>query len=401
MLTSNNTLQEWLKYLDKSTIKLGIDRVKKVYHNLIAKQNSTIIIITGTNGKGSSATFLESIYLQAGYTVGKLSSPELLLFNEQITINGKNASDWQICLAFAKIEQARGGILLSYFEFLTLAGLLIFADNGVAITILEVGLGGRLDATNIVDCDCAIITNIALEHCNYLGKTRDKIALEKVAIARTNKPLLCADNNPPDSLINYIIAKKIPTTFIKSSYNEAINLLGKCQKTNAELAKTTVKTLKNKHPVIDKDIFLGLKKANILGRLQNIKKNNTNFILDVAHNEAASDALLVYLQSIDCVKENTIAIFSALKDKNISAIVGKISVLISTWYLLPIASERFDMNYLLTSTKNALASNLHKYTIKTYNNIGDILTDNNNIKNVVIFGSFHTVACALKNKIFK
>ncbi len=399
MLTADNTLQEWLQYLDKSTIKLGLDRAKKVYHKLIQKQNSTIITITGTNGKGSSAAFLESIYLSAGYTVGKLSSPELLLYNEQITINGKNASDRQICLAFAKIEQARGDTFLSYFEFLTLAGLLIFASNGVAITILEVGLGGRLDATNIIDCDCAIITNISLDHCHYLGNTRDAIALEKVAIARANKPLLCADNNPPDSLVSYINTKKIPSTFVRGNYNETVGLLGNYQKINAKLAQTTVKTLQNKHFVSDNDIHLGIKKTSILGRLQHIRKNNINIILDVAHNEASSDALLEYLQSINCTKENTIAIFSALKDKNISAIVGKISVLISTWHLLPIIDRRFDMSYLLTNTKNTLISNLHKHTIKTYNNINSALTNsyNKNIKNIVIFGSFHIVAYALKS----
>ena len=211
-----STLDEWLSWIAKvhsTEIELGLDRIKVVGARLnVLEPNCTVIIVGGTNGKGSTVAGIEAIYRAAGYLVGAFTSPILLKHNEQVRINGKDASDAKFCDAFAKVEAARGDIVLTPFEFQTLAALIIFHDYSLHVLILEVGLGGRLDAVNIIDADISIVTSIAIDHIEWLGSTREMIGREKAGIFRPKKPAVCGDNNPPQSLVEY--AQSIGAEFI-------------------------------------------------------------------------------------------------------------------------------------------------------------------------------------------
>ena len=211
---NKKTLDEWLSWqeqLMEETIVLGLDRVQLVYQRLFPDGVPFFAItVGGTNGKGSTISFIDSIYRDSKYKVGCSTSPHLIKYNERYAIDGEIVNDSVIIKAFEAIEGKREGISLTYFEFSTLAALIIFSEAAVDIAILEVGLGGRLDSVNIVDSDVSVITNIAIDHTEYLGDTRESIGTEKAGIMRTAKPCICGDQDPPDSVLAY--AKKIGCT---------------------------------------------------------------------------------------------------------------------------------------------------------------------------------------------
>ena len=199
-----DSLNDWLNWqenLHVQSIDLGLDRIRPVYEKLLPQGLSgKIVLVAGTNGKGSTSAFLESIYVAAGYRVGVYSSPHLFKYNERIRINGEPVSDEILCQAFENVNNTRGDTSLTYFEFGTLAAFEIFQNAKLDVLILEIGLGGRLDAVNLPEPDVSIVTNIDLDHVSWLGDTREKIAFEKFGIARPDKPLLYADDNPPENL---------------------------------------------------------------------------------------------------------------------------------------------------------------------------------------------------------
>lgn len=201
-----SSLAQWLGYLETlhpKAIDLGLDRVRSVARTLGLTHPFIAITVGGTNGKGSTCAMLEAVLLAAGYRTGMYTSPHLIDYNERIRINGEIASDAQIVEQFHSIEQARGDISLTYFEFSTLAALRLFEQHGLEIAVLEVGMGGRLDAVNIVDADCSIVTSIDIDHAEWLGDTREKIAFEKAHIFRPGRPAICADPMPPETLLAY------------------------------------------------------------------------------------------------------------------------------------------------------------------------------------------------------
>jgi dihydrofolate synthase / folylpolyglutamate synthase len=209
------SLPDWLAHLEslhpkgQGGIELGLERVSRVKDELRQTQRCPLIIVGGTNGKGSTCAYLEAVYSHSGYRVGCYTSPHLLDYNERIRVDRKPIDDASLCQAFAKVEGARqsaGEVALTYFEFGTLAAWEVFADCQVEVIILEVGLGGRLDAVNVYDADCAIVTGIALDHTDWLGSTREAIGFEKAGIYRTGKPALCADPEPPQSLLDHAAA---------------------------------------------------------------------------------------------------------------------------------------------------------------------------------------------------
>ncbi len=389
------TLQDWLDYqesLHSTAIDLGLYRIGRVYKRLMNNKSLRFktIVVAGTNGKGSTIAFLESIYLQAGFNVAKFSSPHFLNYNERICINAKEVDSEIICATFSKIEKERGDISLTYFEFSTLAALLIFNDADIDIALLEVGLGGRLDAVNIIDADVAVITNIAIDHTEYLGDTRAKIALEKAAIARKNRTVICADTNPPQSLINKIndIGAKLKLTNNKCNYK--LGLKGDYQKLNANAAIMAVNELQSNLKVTENSIKQGLKKTNLIGRYQIKNIKNKQFILDVAHNPKGVEVLA---QTLKKDNKKTIAIFSALKDKNITQMLDKITPLIKNWLIVPLDTNRAsklkdiksffndeDLTISLCASMKTAIDNLFKL----------------DFDRVVIFGSFYTVSNALK-----
>tara|TARA_B110000967_G_scaffold91389_1_gene93969 strand:- start:629 stop:1831 length:1203 start_codon:yes stop_codon:yes gene_type:complete len=386
------SLDDWLKWqetLMEETIVLGLDRVEIVYRKLFPNGVPfRVISVAGTNGKGSTVSLIDSIYRESAFNVGRSTSPHLLKYNERFAINGEDVSDELIINAFELIEENRGDVTLTYFEFSTLATLIIFSEARVDLAILEVGLGGRLDSVNVVDSDVSVITNIAIDHTDYLGDTREAIGREKAGIMRTSKPCICGDQDPPLSLLEY--AKKIntPLTLISELYPKEIGLEGAHQRLNAAVAIKAVNSLLDNFPVTHKMIRQGVKKATIAGRFEKIHIRDKTVILDVAHNPASVETLIKTLSEEPM---ETVAIFSALRDKDIVDMIRLASDAIKHWFLVPISSERsIDPDAL----KNKFAEPaLTTLCVDMRAAITQSL-ESNNAKRIVVFGSFYTVADA-------
>lgn len=385
------TLNEWLDYqenLHTKEIDLGLNRIQKVYKSLFPNGvDFKVITVAGTNGKGSTIAFIDSIYRQTTLKIGTFTSPHINHYNERFTVNGVPVDDAQICTAFEKIEQAREGISLTYFEFSTLAALLIFTHEKVAIAVLEIGLGGRLDSVNVVDSDVAVISSVDIDHTDYLGTTREAIGFEKAGIMRANIPCVCGDINPPKTIAEY--AQKIGAvlSFIDAPYLGEINLQGEHQKRNAALAVTAVNQL---HTLSNNQISVGVANAELTGRFQTKKVGGKTIVLDVAHNPAAVQVLADTLKND---KQSTIAIFSALEDKNIEKMINIISPQIDEWLLIPLdvgraismknLTQKFDL-----SDKVRVCDDMESAIYQALNK--------KNAQRIVIFGSFYVVTNALK-----
>ena len=388
------TLDEWLNWqenLHTQEIDLGLERIQKVYQKLFPDGVPfQVITVAGTNGKGSTIAFIDSIYQQSDFKVGAFTSPHLIKYNERFSVNGEMASDESICQAFDAIEALRGETSLTYFEFSTLAALVIFAHEKVDVVVLEVGLGGRLDSVNIVDPNVSIITNIAIDHTDYLGDTREAIGFEKAGIMRSDTPCICGDQNPPTSLQNHADNIGALLTFANHPYLGKISLQGEHQQHNAALAIEAVNQLQPMLPIDKNQLSIGLEKANIMARFQVKTVNNKTIVLDVAHNEAAIKSLAETLKS---KKVPTLAIFSALKDKNIKLMINTIESCIDEWLIVPLSVnraikiqdlvEKFSLSSKITTCKD-MESAIHQ------------ALNTQQYQRVVIFGSFHTVADAMK-----
>ena len=393
-MQNKRTLDDWLNWqetLMEETIVLGLDRVQIVYDLLFPSGVPyAVITVAGTNGKGSTVSFIDSIYHESKYKVGRSTSPHLLKYNERFAIDGKEVTDELIIKAFELIETKREGVTLTYFEFSTLAALIIFAEASVDLAILEVGLGGRLDSVNVVDSDVSIITNIAIDHTDYLGDTREAIGREKAGVMRTAKPCICGDQDPPQSLLSYAKEINAPLTLISKSYKNEIGLEGAHQKLNAAVAVKAIENLRNKFPVTNNMIIQGVKKAKIKARFEKIKIGDKIVILDVAHNPAAVKSL------VETLSENpveTVAIFSALVDKNIVDMIELASGSIKHWYLVPIKAERSIepkalKEKFVNSGPTTVCLNMRSAIEQSLNLEG--------VNRVVIFGSFYTIAAASK-----
>ena len=389
---NKKTLDEWLSWqeqLMEETILLGLDRVQLVYQRLFPDGVPFLAItVGGTNGKGSTIAFIDSIYRESKYKVGCSTSPHLIKYNERYAIDGEIVNDEVIIKAFEAIEEKREGVSLTYFEFSTLAALIIFSEAAVDIAILEVGLGGRLDSVNVVDSDVSVITNIAIDHTDYLGDTRESIGTEKAGIMRTAKPCICGDQDPPNSVLAY--AKKIdaPLTLVKEKYKGEIGLEGVHQKLNAAVAIKVIEAISDQFPVSKEMIKCGIKQAQIVARFEKINVGNKTVILDVAHNPAAVQTLVNTLS--DSPME-TVAIFSALADKNIDDMIELASSNIKHWFLVPLSAERsiqiealddkFDDSQETTVCTSMASAIEQALALKE-------------IQRIVIFGSFYTVADA-------
>ena len=388
------TLDDWLSYqenLHTKEIDLGLERIQKIYQKLFPQgMPFKVITVAGTNGKGSTIAFIDNIYQQANIKVAKFTSPHILRYNERFVINGVQASDKKICTAFKTIEQARGNTALTYFEFSTLAALLIFTNEKVDIAVLEIGLGGRLDSVNVVDSNVGVITNIELDHIDYLGNTREKIGLEKSGIMRKNIPCICGDSNPPSAIAQYAKHCGALLSFVNTPYLGKIGLSGEHQKTNAALAIAAVNKLQSVFSVNQNQHAQGIEKTKLSARFQVKTIQDKTVILDVAHNAAAVQTLTDELKKN---KQPTIAIFSALQDKDIKSMIDIVTPLIDEWLLPPLQVNRAIAMQDLTQ-KFSLSSK-----IKVCNDMSSAIHQAFNAKQVrriVIFGSFHIVADALK-----
>ena len=389
---NKKTLDEWLSWqeqLMEETILLGLDRVQLVYRRLFPDGVPFLAItVGGTNGKGSTIAFIDSIYRESKYKVGCSTSPHLIKYNERYAIDGEIVNDEVIIKAFEAIEAKREGVSLTYFEFSTLAALIIFSEADVDIAILEVGLGGRLDSVNVVDSDVSVITNIAIDHTDYLGDTRESIGTEKAGIMRTAKPCICGDQDPPNSVLAY--AKKIntPLTLVKEKYKGEIGLEGVHQKLNAAVAIKVIETLSKPYPVSKEMIKSGVKQAQIVARFEKINVGNKSVILDVAHNPAAVQTLV---ETLSDSPMETVAIFSALADKNIDDMIGLASPNIRHWFLVPLSAERSVQMEVL---EDKFGDSQETTVCASMTRAIEQALALKEIQRIVIFGSFYTVADA-------
>ncbi|GAC1626383.1 MAG: bifunctional tetrahydrofolate synthase/dihydrofolate synthase [Nevskia sp.] len=337
-------LADWLAYQERvhpRAIELGLDRVREVAVRLgLLPARATTLTVAGPNGKGSSATLAAGIYSAAGYRTGRYLSPHLLDYNERIAIDGVEASDDALCAAFAAIEQARGAIALTYFEFGTLAALWLFREAGCAVQVLEVGLGGRLDAVNIVDADCALVTNIGLDHTDWLGPDREHIGYEKAGIMRAGKPAICAEAQPPRSLLDHAAAIGATLRLASRDFRHARRdrdwfwsdplrtyaelpppaLAGDAQFANAAGVLAAISALQAQRPVEPEAIRSGLRALRLRGRYEKIGR----VVLDVAHNVESAQVLVANLAA-DPVAGRTRLVLGMLSDKPVEAVCELLS----------------------------------------------------------------------------
>ena len=409
----SKTLSQWLAHLETAhptTIDMGLTRVTQVKNAMDLAPSCPVITVGGTNGKGSTCAFLSHIYAAAGYKVGTLTSPHLLRFNERIAINSQPVSDEDIVAAFERIEAARGDVSLTYFEFNTLAAVDIFRLHQVDVMILEVGLGGRLDAVNAFDADCAIVTSVDLEHQAYLGDTVEQIAKEKAGIFRAGKPAIFGQDPAPHSLGQH--AKNIGAKLLQLNHQfsyiaridswqwQANNgslkidlplpaLQGAFQLNNAACAVAAVQIMRQQLPVSNEALAQGIAQAQNTARFQIIQQQ-PEIILDVAHNPHAARALASSLNALPA--KRTLAVFSILADKDSDAVISTLQGSIDEWYIAPLDLPR-------GMTLTALTAKLKKHDIQTIHPHNTIqaaytaalsqVTENDRI---IVFGSFHTVA---------
>ncbi|MBS0298609.1 MAG: bifunctional tetrahydrofolate synthase/dihydrofolate synthase [Proteobacteria bacterium] len=384
--SETGSLADWLAYLEllhPKTIEMGLERINRVRTKLKLAPQFPIIVVGGTNGKGSVCAMLESILFCAGYKVGCYTSPHLLRYNERVRVNKREIGDEELCHAFAQVDEARKDCdtSLTFFEFGTLAAIYSFIQAHVDVAILEVGLGGRLDAVNIFDADCAILTSIDLDHIDYLGDTREQIGFEKAAIFRKNKPAICAEIDIPDSVHRQ--AEQIGARiFLLNQEFGFLNkhtqwdywgpkgkrnslpfpaLRGAKQLQNASACLAALDTLHDALPVSMNEIRQGLNEAVIPGRFQ-VVSTQPMTILDVAHNPAAAAVLS---ENLAVTKPNghTYAVFSMLQDKDIQGVIQALKNDINFWLVSAIDSPRAaPVDYLIreiheagiTSNENAV-----------------------------------------------
>ena len=356
------TLQQWLSWQEKlhlSEIDLGLERIGKVAKNLeLLSPKFPIITVAGTNGKGSSVAILDAILTAEGYKTGSYTSPHLIDYNERIKLAGINASDEKIVDAFEKIDKARENISLTYFEFSTLAAMLIFSQQKVDVAILEVGLGGRLDAANLWDASLALITSIDIDHVDWLGDDREVIGKEKSGIMRKNTPVISGEPNPPRSIASeakrigahlYQINQDFSYKLTKNNQwvwsNKEVQLTlpqpslkGEFQLNNASTVIAGLLSLKSLLPVSEDAISTGLLNAFSEGRLQVIA-SSPEWLIDVAHNPHAAKQLARYL-SQNPVKGKTYALFSMFKDKDIKQVLQYMDQSITEWHIVGLQSPR-------------------------------------------------------------
>jgi len=410
------TLQEWLDWqgaLHPSEIELGLERVGKVWRRLCSEGLGSIVItIAGTNGKGSSAAILESILLAAGYSVGCYTSPHLLRYNERIRVNGQEATDQQICAAFDRVDRAREDVSLTYFEFSTLAALDIFVQKQPDVVVLEVGLGGRLDAVNIIDPDVSLITTIDIDHTDWLGDTRDEIALEKAGILRPGRPAVFGDTDPPPALLKRAAEQGVELAILGTDFSYISNdsswswegmgasydrlpepsLKGQFILQNSSAVLMVLELLRQRLDISADSVSRGIQNLSIPGRFQIIPGDIT-LILDVAHNPAAAAELAANIGKMQGDGRN-LALFSALDDKDIAQIVAPLSGLIDRWYIGRLETVRAaDLDRLRGSIVSAgvVSSRVESHESMSQAMV-KAMADAETHDKLIIFGSFFTVA---------
>ena len=354
-------LADWLRHIERlhpQTIALGLDRVRAVLDRLAIPKFCPIVIVGGTNGKGSTCAMLEAILAAAGYRVGCYTSPHLLRYNERVRIAGREADDAALSEGFRLVEAARGETPLTYFEFGTLAAWVAFARAGLDALVLEVGLGGRLDAVNVFEPDVAVLTSVGLDHQDYLGDTREKIGWEKAHIFRPGKPAIVGDPNPPQSVLEHARAIGAQLLVIGREFGYAADanqwryfgpggargglaypaLRGAIQLSNAACAIAALDGLRERLPVGAQDIRSGLALVELPGRFQ-VLPGRPAIVLDVGHNPQAAGVLAENLAAMGPYRR-TLAVVGMLRDKDLAGVCAQLRGRVDRWYAATLDNPR-------------------------------------------------------------
>jgi dihydrofolate synthase/folylpolyglutamate synthase len=424
-MTTFPTLDAWLAHLETAHpvgIDMGLARISKVKEALALKFECPVITVGGTNGKGSTCAILESILLHSGYRVGCHTSPHLLTFNERVRVNGENATDAELLEHFEAVEAARSNlpepVSLTYFEFTALAIMRLFASRGLDAVILEVGLGGRLDAINVIDTDCAIVTSIDIDHTEYLGDTREKIAFEKAGIFRAGKPAICSDPAAPQTLIDHATAigadlwlfgrdfryegqagsERQQWSYVGRSQRRSAlaypALRGANQLINTSAALAALEALRDRLPVSAQDIRLGLANVDLPGRFQ-VLPGRPAVVLDVGHNPHAAAVLAQNLGGMGFFRY-TYAVFGAMRDKDIAGVIEHLKGEVDHWCVTDLPLPRAaSAEALEEALRAAGVTDGPDSSVKRFATPAEAFQDAVNRAadddRIAVFGSFHTV----------
>ncbi len=425
------TLEDWLAYCEQlhpKAIDMGLERVKAVADRMALALTCPVITVAGTNGKGSTCAMLESILRQAGYRTGVFTSPHLVRFEERLRLLGETVDASKLVAAFASVARARAlnddEISLTYFEFSTLAILAVMARSNLDVAILEVGLGGRLDAVNIIDADCAVITSIDLDHMELLGNTREAIGFEKAGIMRAGRPVVVSDPMPPQSVLDR--ARELGADLWRFGVDFNVSgdkqqwawagrarrysglaypaLRGANQLVNAAGVLAALTALRDKLPVTAQAVRNGLAFVELPGRFQIIPGQPT-LVLDVAHNPHSVAALAANLDAMGFFP-TTHAVFGAMADKDLASMLATVNPLIDKWYFTdlptPRAASAAGLQALLQTllqaqnTRQDVTSALFKTPVLALQAAVDAADPTDRI---VVFGSFYTVGGVLQHGI--
>ena len=413
-----NNLSDWLAHIERQhpkSIDMGLDRVRAVARRMGLKRPAKrVITVGGTNGKGSSVALVEAIARAHGWKVGAYTSPHLLSYNERVRIDGADADDAALVAGFEAVEAARGDTALTYFEYGTLCALWLFARSKLDLAVLEVGLGGRLDAVNMVDADAAIITTVDLDHQDWLGNDIEAIGFEKAGIARPFKPLVLGDDDPPASVLRHAYAIGAPAWRIANDFfAEPVAadrwcwrevgfsmelpmpaLAAAVQLRNAACAIAALRALGAR---IDKRTYAeGVATARVAGRLQRFERDGVEIVVDVGHNPQAARALAAWLGRQP--QRRTLAVYAALADKDAAGVVEALADTVDAWHLAGLADagprgqdvDAFAQR--LAATPASVAERHADLVAALDAAIAQAAPDGR----VLVFGSFHTAAAALQ-----
>ena len=418
-----NTLDDWLAHCERlhpKSIELGLERVRAVWQRMGVAFDCPIISVAGTNGKGSTCAMLEAILQEAGFRTGVYTSPHLVRFEERCRVRGEPVQAAALIAGFEAVEAARAEVPLTYFEFTTLAILHTLAGAGLDAVILEVGLGGRLDAVNIIDADCAIITSIDVDHAELLGDTREAIGREKAGILRAGRPAIVSDPVPPQSVIDHANAIGTDLWLLGRDYNYSGEpqqwawagrgrryaglaypaLRGANQLINASGALAALEALRQRLPVTAQAVRNGFALVELPGRFQ-VVAGRPSLVLDVAHNPHSAAALAHNLETMGPYP-TTHAVFGAMADKDMTAMLSRMDPLVDIWYFTDLPTPRAASGAALQVAWRALTQHPGA-AAAVFANPADALREAaanaGPADRIVVFGSFYTVGGVLEHGV--
>ena len=415
------TLDDWLAHCEQlhpKTIDMGLDRVRAVAERMGLRFDCPVFTVAGTNGKGSTCAMLEAILTQAGFRTGLFTSPHLVRFEERCRIRGQNVDASDLVAAFARVESARAEISLTYFEFTTLAILDTLARAGLDAVILEVGLGGRLDAVNIIDTDCAIITSIDIDHAELLGDTREKIGFEKAGILRTGRPAIVSDPVPPQSVIDRATEIGADLWLLGRDFNYSGDkqqwawggrgrryaglaypaLRGANQLINASGVLAALTAMRQQLPVTAQAVRNGLALVDLPGRFQ-VVPGQPALVLDVAHNPHSVAALALNLDAMGFYP-TTHAVFGAMADKDLAPMLHRMDPLVDRWYFADLPTPRAASGAALQAAWQALTQRKDASSAvfsQPLDALHAAAAKAQAADRIVVFGSFYTVGGVLEH----